>query len=235
MQKISTILVGVLMVLAGMFTLAFNFIAPSLGISMGWLLPWRYWPMIILGVGSFLFLLGLLSIRQRGMGALFIPAVPLNMVGAILLYASVFDQWRVWSWAWSLVVLAVAVGFLLAMVFSRIIWYGIPTIIIGANALVLAFCAITGLWDWWSVLWTVEPLALGLVFLLISYKTHSSAMAVLGLVACVFAAFSFTVMTGLLIFGGWFFRLSGPALLVLLGILLLSWGVVRRPITRVAE
>lgn len=171
MQRISSILVGVILVLLGMFALAFNTVAPSLGLSLGWLMPWRFWPMIILGVGTFLFLLALLSIRTPGLGALFIPAVPLNMVGAILLYASVFGQWHVWSFAWSLVVLAVAVGFLLAMIFSRVIWYGIPAILIGVNGLVLAFCSITGLWSWWSVLWTIEPLALGLVLLLVSYNS----------------------------------------------------------------
>lgn len=235
MQKISTAFVGVALILMGMFALAANTIAPALGWSFSWLMPWRYWPMVILGAGTFLFLLALLAVRNPGMGALFIPAVPLNMVGAILLYASVFNQWHIWSFAWSFIIVSLAVGFLLAMIFMRNIWLGIPTIIIGANAVVLAFCSLTGLWDWWSVLWTVEPLALGLVFLLISYKTHSSAMTVLGLAACAFAAFSFTVMSGLLVFGGWFFRLSGPALLVLLGILLLGWGLVRRPAVRIAE
>ena len=235
MQRISSILVGVILVLLGMFALAFNTVAPSLGLSLGWLMPWRFWPMIILGVGTFLFLLALLSIRTPGLGALFIPAVPLNMVGAILLYASVFGQWHVWSFAWSLVVLAVAVGFLLAMIFSRVIWYGIPAILIGVNGLVLAFCSITGLWSWWSVLWTIEPLALGLVLLLVSYKTHSSAVATLGLLACVFAAFAFSLMTGLVVFGSWFFRLSGPALLVLLGVVLIGWDVIRRPAARLAE
>lgn len=236
MQRISSIVVGIVLVMMGIFAMAVNTFASALGFSMGWLEPWRYWPMIILGSGSILFLFALLSIRRPGLGALFIPAVPLNMLGAILLYASIFDQWHVWSFAWSLLVLSVAVGFLLAAIFSRVIWYGIPAILVGVNGLVLAFCSLTGLWDWWSVLWTVEPLALGLIMLLIGYKTHSSTVAILGLLACGFAAFSFSVMVGLVAFGGWLFRLSGPALLVLLGVILIGWDVIRRPIApRTAE
>ncbi len=231
MQKLSTTLIGVTMVLFGLLGLAINALLPALG----WLAPWRFWPLFILGAGTVLFALAMFSIRHPGLGALFIPAVPLNMVGAILLFASVFNQWHVWEFAWSFVVLSVAVGFLLAMVFTRVIWFGIPTIIIGANALVLAFCSLTGLWSWWSVLWTIEPLAIGLVLLLVSYKTRSSVVAMLGLIFCAFAAFAFAMMTGLVAFGGWFFRLSGPALLVLLGVVLLGWGLIRRPVTPAAE
>lgn len=185
--------------------------------------------MFILAVGSALTLLALLSIRYPGWGALFIPALPINMVGGILLYASLFNQWHVWSFAWSFIVLALAVGFLLAAVFTRNIWLGIPTILIGANALVLTFCSVTGLWSWWSVLWTVEPLALGTVFLLISLKNHSSAMLLFGLVTCGFAVFAFAVMSGYAILGNWVFNMSAPALLILLGVVLLGWGAVRRP------
>ncbi len=229
MQKTSTIVIGIVLIMFGATTLALNAVLPALGITIGWFQPWSAWPLFILALGSVLFLLALFSIRKPGLGALFIPALPINMVGLILLYASVFNQWHIWSFAWSFIIVALAVGFLLAMVFTRNIWLGIPTILIGANALVLTFCSLTGLWSWWAVLWTVEPLALGLVFFLIAYQTRSAVLLVLGLVASGFAAFAFMMMSGIAIFGGWIFRLSVPALMILLGLALLSWSVVRRP------
>jgi hypothetical protein len=43
-------------------------------------------------------------------------------------------------------------------------------------------------------------------------------------------------MSGLLIFGDWAIRLAGPALLIVLGGLLLIWGLIRRPaLTAAAE
>lgn len=230
MQKASTIIIGIVLILFGMATLAFNTLLPALGISVGWFQPWSIWPMFILALGSVLFLLALFSIGKPGLGTLFIPALPINMVGVILLYASVFNQWHIWSFAWSFIILALAVGFLLATVFTRNIWLGIPTILIGANALILTFCSLTGLWDWWSVLWTVEPLALGLVFFLIAFKTRSGVLLTLGLMTCGFAALAFMLMSGIAVFGGWIFRLSAPALMILLGLVLLGWGVVRRPV-----
>lgn len=229
MQKASTVVIGLVLIMFGAATLAVNSILPALGVSMDWLLPWRAWPMLILAVGSVLFLLALFSIKRPGWGALFIPAIPVNMVGALLLFSSVFDQWHIWSFAWSFIIVALAVGFLLAMIFTRNVWLGIPAIIIGANALVLTFCSLSGLWSWWTVLWTIEPFTLGLVFLLISFKTHSAVMLLLGLIFCGFATLAFSLMSGIAVFGDWFFRLSGPALLILLGIVLLGWNVVHRP------
>jgi hypothetical protein len=229
MQRMFTLLMGVMLVACGLFALAANAVLPVIGFSVSWLAPWRFWPLIVLGVGAMLLLFALMSFRRPALGALFIPAVPVSVVGLILLYASLFDQWRVWESAWALVVLAVAAGFVLAMAFARSIWFGIPAIVIGLNGLVLAFCAVTGLWSWWSVLWTVEPLAVGLILLLVAYKTRSGVVGLVGLSACAFAAFAFSVMSGLVLFGGWAFRLMGPAMLVLFGVILLGWGLVRRP------
>ncbi len=229
MQRLFTAMMGGMLVLCGVLALAANMVLPAIGFSVSWLAPWRWWPLIVLGAGAMLLLGALMGVQKRGLGTLFIPAVPVSTVGLILLYCSLFDQWRVWQYAWSLVVLSVAVGFVLAMAFARNIWLAIPAIVIGLNGLVLAFCSLTGLWSWWSVLWTIEPLAVGLILLLVAYKTHSAVVGLVGLAFCGFAAFAFAAMSGLVIFGGWIFRLLGPAMLVLFGVILLAWGLVRRP------
>ena len=72
MQKASTFVIGVILVLFGMTTLILNLIMPALGISINWLQPWRVWPMFILALGSILLLLALFSIRNPAWGALFI-------------------------------------------------------------------------------------------------------------------------------------------------------------------
>jgi hypothetical protein len=109
------------------------------------------------------------------------------------------------------------------------VWLGIPAILIGANGLVLAFCNTTGLWSAWSVLWTIEPLAIGLVQLLIAARTHSTATAIVGLSFCGFAGVAFIGMSELMAFNGLLFRLAGPALLIVLGGGLVLAGFFKRP------
>lgn len=228
MQKAWNFVIGIVLVMCGATALATNLVLPALGVSTSWIQPWSIWPLFILALGSVLLLMALFSIRNPGWGALFIPALPVITVGGMLILSTVFGYWHLWSFAWPFIILSLAVGFLLAAVFMRNVWLGIPAIIIGVNAVVLTFCSLTGLWDWWAFLWTVEPLALGLIFLLISFKTRSGVMMLLALLTCGFALFAFSVMTGFMIFGDWAFRMAAPALLILTGILLLSWGSIRR-------
>jgi hypothetical protein len=89
-----------------------------------------------------------LAVRgKRGLGALFIPGMPTLATGLILLLASVFRRWDVWAWLWPLEVLALAAGFLVAAIYTRVIELVIPAIIIGLNRLLLQFCTVTGLWE----------------------------------------------------------------------------------------
>jgi hypothetical protein len=229
MQKIITVLIGLSLLMFGVMTLAANLILPALGVRFTWLEPWRYWPMIVLGIGSLLFMLGLLSIRRAGWGALFIPAIPINVTGGLLLIGSVFNYWHIWSFGWSFIILGLAVGFLFAAVSTRIVWFVIPAILVGANGLALAFCSITGLWHWWSFLWIIEPLAVGLVLLLVAFKTRSPVVTIVGASFCAFAIVTGLMMVGVVMVGNWGFRMMFPALLIFLGCLLLAWGASRNP------
>ncbi|NIV37763.1 MAG: hypothetical protein GWN58_52620, partial [Anaerolineae bacterium] len=65
------------------------------------------------------------------------------------LLASVFNVWSVWAWLWPMELISLAMGFLFAAIYMRLIWLIIPATIIGLNGMVFQFCAITGLWHWW--------------------------------------------------------------------------------------
>lgn len=225
MNKLVSSLAGAGLILVGIAALAGNLVISFIDPGLRWWDAFRMWPMIVLGIGLVLGLVALGSIKQRGMGTLFIPAMPILTTGGILFIASLFNHWGVWALLWPLEVLSVAVGFLFAAVFARNVWLGIPAILIGMNGLVLAFCNTTGLWSAWSVLWTVEPLAIGLIQLLVAAKTRSRAVTILGLSFCGFAGVAFIGMTELLAFNGLLFRVAGPALLIVLGggLVLANW------------
>jgi len=187
---------------------------------------WRLWPILVVGVGLLFVAPPLLTRGKRGLGGLFIPGLPILATGAILFLASVFNAWSIWAWLWPMEVLSLAMGFLAAAIYMRVIWLVIPAIIIGLNGFVFQFCAITGLWEWWSVLWTMEPLAVGLALLVPGILENVSGLRLAGLILCGVAAAGFVLMITVL--GGWWpVRLLGPGLLILIGLGVIGWGLVR--------
>lgn len=236
MKRLFSVLFGAGLVLVGLLGVLSASLLPALGIQIHvpWWEVWRLWPLAIIGLGLFLTLLGMYSLSKREMGALFIPSVPILALGAILLYTSVFDAWVFWSFAWTLLILSVALGFTLAALFSRQVWFGIPAVIIGLNGAALAFTSLTGWWNAWSVLWTIEPLAIGITLLLVFAGTRSLPVLVVGLAFCGLALFSFLGMLGILLLGPWLLRLAGPAILILAGASLLLVSFLRRPVRQMA-
>jgi len=231
MQKTISILFGLGLIGLGLLVLAGNFLFAPLwrliGFNLFWWDAWRLWPVTLLGVGLFLAAIPLLNPARRGLGALFIPALPILTTGSILFFASLFNHWSLWGLLWPLEILSVAVGFFLSALFTGFVWLGIPAILVGANGLVLAFCNLTGLWSWWAVLWTIEPLALGLCLLLVGLKTHAKAVSAIGLLFCAFAGVMATMMSAIL-FSTWrVFSLFWPMALVFTGAILLLLGLGR--------
>jgi hypothetical protein len=104
---------------------------------------------------------------------------------------------------WPLEVLALALGFLLAAVTMRQVWLVLPAVIVGLNGAVLLFCAVTHLWEAWSVLWTVEPLSVGLGLLVVSALRKSTPLFITGMLLSGLAALAFLSMTAIL--GVWQF------------------------------
>ncbi len=227
-NKVVTVLVGLSLVLWGVMALFGSLLEPIFHINLPWLNMVNYWPLAVIAVGDGLLFLALQSFRNRGFAPVFIPALPVLTTGGILLAASVFDSWHIWSFAWSLIPLALALGFVVAGVMMRNVWFGIPAILIGMNSLVLAFCAFTGLWSWWAFLWAVEPLSLGLVFLLIASQTHSKALVILGGLFCLMAGIIVPSMLGIVVAGSWGARLVLPFVLIAMGALALGWSFFGR-------
>jgi hypothetical protein len=231
-------LIGVVLILMGVLALTFSLglAGPGLGIwpfrSLG---LWRLWPLTVVGVGLLLMVLPFLTApgrdgatrRKRGLGILFIPGMPILTTGAILFLASVFNWWRVWKWLWPQEVLALALGLLFAAIYLRRAWLVIPAIIVWLNGVLLQFCALTGLWAVWAVLWTIEPLVVGLALLAVGRGTRSNRLLVAGLIVCGLAGLALIGMTAA--FSGWrLVSLLGSTALILMGILLVSWRVIRR-------
>jgi hypothetical protein len=143
--------------------------------------------------------------------------------------ASLFDSWDIWSYLWPLEVLSLALGFMFAALYMRSPWLAIPAILIGLNGLVLQFCAVTGLWEAWSVLWTVEPLAIGMILLLVGVLTNTKPMVAVGLAICGFAAAAAMGMLVLLSVGLWAFRYIVPLGLIGVGALVLLTSFLGKP------
>jgi hypothetical protein len=225
MDKRSQYLLGAALVLLGVLSLTITGFTALLGISLGGII-WRFWPLTVMAVGLGLIVTPLLARGKRGLGALFIPGFPILTTGTLLLLASVFGVWGMWGWLWPMIVTSLAMGFLFAAVYERIVWLAIPGIIIGLNGLTFQFCAITGLWHWWAVLWTIEPLAVGLALLVAGVKEQIPGLRLAGFVLCGLAVAGLMLMITVL--GAWWpLRLLGSGLIVLTGVAVLGWALLR--------
>lgn len=213
------------MIVVGMLSLMCMGVTALLGLNpLGFL--WRLWPVLVIGVGLLFVVPPILVRGKQGLGALFIPGLPVLTTGGLLLLASVLDAWSVWAWLWPLELVSLATGFVLAGLYMRNVWFLIPATIIGLNGLVFQFCAITGLWSWWSVLWVVEPLSVGIALLLTGTLAHKRGPVTAGLILCGIAGVGLALMVTIV--GAWWpVRLLGPALLILAGLAVVGWALAR--------
>ncbi len=220
------VVVGVALIALGVMSLLFAGVLSVLGVRLlGFGL--RFWPLLVVALGAAFVVPPLRSRSNRGLGGLFIPGIPILVTGGILLLASVFGVWGIWAWLWPMEVLAVALGFLAAGLYMGVPGLIIPAVIVGANGLLFQFCAVTGLWGWWSVLWTVEPASVGLALLIFGIVQHSPALTRIGLVWCAVGGACFLLMVTILL-GGGLFRLFPPVVLILAGMVVVGWGLLHR-------
>lgn len=227
MKRGLAVLVGVMLIVVGGFGVAFNLLAPI--ILPGFLRweMWRLWPLIVICSGLFFVVPPFLVRGKRGLGGLFIVGVPVLANGSILLYTSLLDHWDAWEYLWPIEVMALALGFLFAAIYMRVIWLMLPAIFLGVNAAIFQFCSITDLWDLWAVLWALEPLSIGLAFLLINIKQRSVGLFIAAMILSVIGALGLMGMSALFP-GWWLIHLMGPVAFVFAGLVLLVWGLTRR-------
>jgi hypothetical protein len=233
MQKNTSLLFGVTLILLGVLALVGNLLLRSVG--GGILLGFRAWPIFVVGAGLLFCLPPFIFSKERGLSGLFIPGIPTLTTGVLLFLASVTGYWSIWSYLWPLEVISVGLGFVLMAIFLKVPWLFIPASIVGLTGLVLQFCAATGLWGSWAVLWTVEPFAVGLPLLLIGMIKKIEGVKVAGIILCGIAGLAFAAMSSLLVTSFWITRLVGPAIILALGILLVLSALTKKTSTPSGE
>jgi hypothetical protein len=151
MNRQSSILVGAGLMSLGALWIVAMLVGSLFGINLLGFAA-RFWPIVVSAAGLALVLPPILVRGKRGLGALFIPGVLILVVGGLLMIASVLNAWSLWAWLWPMLLLGLALGFALAAFYMRVDGLFIPAIVIGLNGLFFQFCAVTGLWSWWSML-----------------------------------------------------------------------------------
>jgi hypothetical protein len=155
------LVVGVVLVLIGGWFLAVQFV-PGLDnlINIEW-----SWPLLMVAVGAFLLLFGLL-VGAPGMA---VPAVIVAGIGGILYYQNATGDWASWAYLWTLIPGFVGIGVILAGLlggdFRGSLSEGGGLIIISL-ILFFIFASIMGGWNLLGDYWPVLLILLGLWLLI---------------------------------------------------------------------
>jgi hypothetical protein len=109
-EQRSDLVFGIILLLIGAWFLAAQFnLLPGLSVIMN--IQYQ-WPLIVIGIGVFIFLMGLL-VRAPGMS---VPACIIAGIGGILYWDNLTGNWGDWSYMWTLIPGFVGVGVLLSTV-----------------------------------------------------------------------------------------------------------------------
>ena len=233
MQKKVSLLFGVTLILLGLLALVGTLLTRGLG--AGTMSGFRAWPIFVVGAGLLFCIPPFLYRQNRGLSGLFMPGLPTLVTGLILFFASITGHWAIWAWAWPLEVISVALGFVLMAVFLKVPWLMIPASIVGFTGLVLQFCAATGLWSSWAILWTVIPFAIGLPLLVIGSIQKNYGLRLAGIIMVGFAGVAFAAMSTILSALGVVTGLLGPIIVFALGGWLIYSAVARKKEPRAEE
>lgn len=104
MQKQSSIVIGLILILAGVLFLvlqAFPELAAQIDLA-------SQWPLILVGIGFLLFLGALF-----GTPPLAVPASIVSGIGLLLYYQNTSGNWASWAYAWALIPGFVGIGIIL--------------------------------------------------------------------------------------------------------------------------
>jgi hypothetical protein len=191
---------------------------------------WRLWPIIVVLAGLGLTAPGFLGLSRRGFGSFFIPGIPVLTTGGILLLASLSNRWGVWATFWPLEILALALGFALAAIFMRAPALAIPASILGFNGLMFLFCAVTGLWQAWALLWPLEFLSVGIGLFILGFAIRSSGVKLAANILFAIAGGGFFITAFISSFNNIaVLKFAVPAMLLVTGLLLTGSFFLRQP------
>lgn len=219
-ERIFNLIAGLTLLLVGLVALAGNmFLATE---------AWKLWPLIVVFAGIGLLVPTFFAKTRRGLGSFFMPGIPVLVTGLILLYASITENWEVWAVAWTLEVLALALGFALSSVFMRVPGLSIPAFIVGINGLMFAFCAVTGLWEAWAILWPIEFFAVGLGLLAFGIASHSSGAKTAASILFAIAGGGFFITVFISSFNQGVLKFAVPVMLLVTGALMIGTYLMRQ-------
>jgi hypothetical protein len=141
-QKRSDLVFGILLLLIGAWFLGAQFnILPGLNEIIN--IEYQ-WPLVVIGVGGLLFLLGLLA-RSPGLS---VPACVVAGIGGILYWQNLTGQWDSWSYLWTLIPGFVGVGIILSTLLGgetrRGYTSGLRTILVSAILFVIFLMLFSG-------------------------------------------------------------------------------------------
>lgn len=228
-MKKTSVLVGFGLLALGCFAFMNTVLAAIFDWPVGFL---PFWPLLLGGIGVLLTAVPFIYPQPRGLSALFIPGFILLTAGSLLTWSSLFNWWSIWERVWPLLILAFAGGFLAAGARMRNVWLAIPGILFGVVGVVMLFTAVTGLWDWWSVLWTTMPFAVGLSLFVPGARRNVRGLKLAGLTLMMLAVGAFGMMTMLL---AGLPGVVGAGLLILAGLGLLSRAFFQGRLAQPAE
>ncbi len=146
----SRLIIGVLLILLGIWFLMVQLV-PGLDSFVRIELSW---PIIVVGVGLFLFLFGLLANEPD----LAIPACIVGGIGCILYWQNATGNWESWAYAWTLIPGFVGVGILLSGILGgkfRSAWSSASSLLLISIVLFLIFGSLFGdlpLGGYWPIL-----------------------------------------------------------------------------------
>ena len=146
----SRLFIGIILILLGICFL-FVQLVPGLSSLVRIELSW---PVIVIGVGIFLFLFGLLA-NEPGMS---VPACVVGGIGCILYWQNLTSNWESWAYVWTLIPGFVGVGILLAGIWEgqfRSAWSSGSNLLVISLIMFLIFGSLFGnlpLGEYWPVL-----------------------------------------------------------------------------------
>ena len=107
-ERRSDLVIGIILILIGGWFLAAQFdLVPGLKDIMK--IEYQ-WPLLIIGIGIFLFILGLIARNP----AMCIPACIVSGIGGLLYWTNSTGNWANWSYLWALIPGFVGIGIILS-------------------------------------------------------------------------------------------------------------------------